>query len=106
MPCDHAEYSEGHYQIWTVTRLLLLFPRLFQSGERPACTASLVALLEAEGSVSDSGLLDLATACNRPFSAKINSQIQLLFENIFLRLNKMLVCTHVITLSLQHECAL
>ena len=53
MPCDHAEYSEGYCQIWTVTRLLLLFR--IQSGERPACTASLAALLEAEGSVSDSG---------------------------------------------------
>ena len=34
--------------------LLLLV--LFQSGERPAYTASLAALLEAEGSASDSGL--------------------------------------------------
>ena len=29
-----------------------------------------------------------------------------LFRNKFSRLNKMLVCTHVITLSLQHECVL
>ena len=38
------------------------------------------------------------------FSVKINSNVQLLFENIFSQLNKMLVCTHMITLSLQYEC--
>ena len=48
MPRDPAEYSEGHCRlIWMVTRPLLLF----QSGEQPAYTALLAALLEAEGSV-------------------------------------------------------
>ena len=31
------------------------------------------------------------------FSVKINSQVQLLFENTLSRLNKMLVCTHMIS---------
>ena len=45
------EYSEGYCRISTVTRLLLLF----QSSEWPTCMALLAALLEGEGSVSDSG---------------------------------------------------
>ena len=52
IPCDQ-NIPKSHCWIWTVmvTRFLLLF----QSGERPACTASLVALLEVEGSVWDPG---------------------------------------------------
>ena len=51
MPRDQNIPMPGHFRIGAVTRLLLLF----QSGERPVWTASLAALLEAEGSVSDSG---------------------------------------------------
>ena len=40
------------------------------------------------------------------FFRKNKSPGPTVFEKIFSRLNKMLVCTHLITLSLQHECVL
>ena len=57
LPCSPEQIfakiimPHNHCQIWTVTRLFLLF----QGGERPAYTASLAALVEVEGSVWDYG---------------------------------------------------